>query len=264
MLAQLFNRAKSEVYQLFEWSATNVEYPHTFGGPARHEGTIPEGCKNPIHLFFESDLADPLIEIRPSETKITRLPLYYALGNVGGPLRYRVLSDDWIELLSQPYPAEYRAQALKRYPKPFPREPILLNALGYDAKDPQWLWNYGGILGVGKLSRAEKAVAKTAMERWHQEAFGRPLIDRYDGDEEDPSFEDILAGFDPFTQGTPEAWCPNPQCPEHKKQMLPVLMYLEPEEDDPFYESIAGGDNGQLIWMVCPRCASVKVDNPCT
>src|SRR5262245_41054867 len=229
MLAQLFNRAKSEAYQLIEWTATDVPFAHTFGGPACYEGHIPPGCKKPIRRYVESDLADPRAQIRPSETKITRLPLYCALGNVGGPLRYRVVSDDRIELLSQPYPAKYRAEALKRYPKPFKREPILLNAISYDATDPQWLWNYGGILGVGKLSKAKKALARTEMERWHQETFGSPLIDRYDGDEEDPTFEDILAGFTPFTQGMPQAWCPNPKCEGHKKQTpLPVLMYLEP------------------------------------
>lgn len=267
---QLFSRGTWEVYQLLPCDPEDTEYKHTVGGKARHKGTIPPGCGKRVHLFYELDLADPLIEVGPPRAGITRLPLYYPLGNTGGYFKYRVVSDNQIEMLSQPYP-DPEKYLPKPYPKPFPQEPIYLQPIGFDPKDPEWLWNYGHIFGVGKLTAKEKAATKKKFESWHKKTFEYPLIDRYyanEGEEDKPSLDDIVKIFTPFTQGMPEVICPNPKCDGQKERTpLPALMYLEPDKDndaDGVYRLLAGGDSGQLIWMVCPRCLSVVVDNPCT
>ncbi len=274
---QLFNRGEAEVYQLFSCDLGGLQFKHTIGGKSYHKGTIPPGCRQRVHLFYELDLADPLIEVRPPQPEVTRLPLYYPLGNSGGMFKYRVVSDKEIDMLSLPYPKPER-DIPKPYPKPFPPGGIFLQPIDFDPKDPEWLWNYGGILGVGKLTATEKATTRKKFESWHQKTFKYPLLDRYHknyGEEEDPNLDEIVRIFTPFTQGMPEVICPNTKCNGHKEQMsLPALAYLTPEDDEDdedadggaqrVFKLLAGGDSGQLIWMVCPLCMSVVVDNPCT
>jgi hypothetical protein len=193
----------------------------------------------------------------------------------GGMVEYLVVSDTEIKMLSRPYPKPER-DIPKPYPKPFPQEGVDLQPIGFDPKDPAWLWNYGGILGVGKLTAKVKAATKKKFESWHQKTFNYPLIDRYYkwryGDEDDPDLDDIVKMFTPFTQGMPEVICPNAEYQGHEEETsLPPLMYLQPDEagyEDPEEDEVdkllAGGDSGQLIWMVCPICMSVVVDNPGT
>jgi hypothetical protein len=272
--SQLFNRAKSEVYQLLHFGLEDSDNKHTFGGAPRRKGAIPPDGTKRVHLFYELDLTDPLIEIRSPRPEITRLPLYYPLGNTGGMFTYRVVSNTAIKMLSKPYPKPKR-DIPKPYPKPFPQESVMLQPLDYDPTDPGWLWNYGGVIGVGKLTAMEKTATKKALESWHLKTFDYPLIKRYDawhGEEDDPDLDELVRMFTPFTQGMPEAICPNPECTGHKEKLsLAPLAYLETDENGYDEEEecqvetlLAGGDSGQLIWMVCPLCLSVVVDNPCT
>src|SRR5262249_23919312 len=120
-------------------------------GPQRRD---PPGRRQRVHLFYDLDLTDPLVDIRSPRPEITRLPLYYPLGTAGGPFAYRLVSDTAIRLLCDPYPkGEY---VPKPYPRPFAREPVYLQPIGYDAKDPEWLWGYGALLGVGSLTERER------------------------------------------------------------------------------------------------------------
>jgi hypothetical protein len=271
MFTLLFNRDEVEAFWLYHDEADDLDNDepgaedHTFGGEACHKGTTPPDCPKPVHLFYNLALSDPCLGIRLANSKITRLPLYYALGNLGGPFRYRVVSDARIELLCQPYPKKYRAGILKEYLPPFPPALVYAFPNGYDPTKPEDVWNYGAVLGLGEMSARQKAALKKKLERWHLKNIGCPLVEKDDPDEPDPPLEEIVAGCDPFTQGMPEEKCPNPKCKQHKAGTpLPPLVLLKPEEDDPFYEIIAGGDSGQLIWQVCPNCASVVVTNPCT
>jgi hypothetical protein len=211
---QLFNRSKSEVYQLMPCDPASAEHRHTSGGKPRRKGTIPPGRSKSVHLFYELDLTDPLVEVRPPRPEITRLPLYYPLGNAGGYFTYRVVSDTEIQMFSDPYPVPTR-DVPKPYPKPFPQETIYLQPIDYDPRDPEWLWNYGGVIGVAALSAKEKKATKKKLESWHQKTFGYPLIERYDawhGEEEDPDLDELVRMLTPFTQGMPEAFCPNSEC----------------------------------------------------
>lgn len=107
-----------------------------------------------------------------------------------------------------------------------------------------------------------------ALDAWFAKHLRhRSLLEGYvmEPGAEEPPLEELVHGYSPFTQGMPGALCPNPACAWYGTgKELPVLAYLEPEKGDSFYQRIAGGDSGQLIWSVCPDCASVSVDNPCT
>jgi hypothetical protein len=269
MFTRLFNRAEVEAFWLQHDDADDLDElrkdGHTFGGEAQHDGAIPPECPKPVHLFYHLDLSDPLLGIEFPKLKLKYLPLYYALGNLGGPFRYRVVSDTRIEMLCQPYPKEFRAGILKEYSPPLPPAEVYVLPTGYDPTDPQKVWDCGGVLGIAGLSARQKATLKKKLERWHLENIGCPLVEKDDPDEPDPPLEEIVAECTPFTQGMPQEKCPNPRCEQHKGGApLPPFVLLEPDEDDPFYETIAGGDAGQLIWQVCRKCASVVVTNPCT
>ena len=230
MYTHLFNRHEPEAYLLLEEES---EYDHTFGGEARHDGTIPPRCRQPVHLFYNLDLSDPRLGIQFPRSRITHLPLYYALGNLGGPFCYRVVSDRRIDLFCQPYPAKFRADIMKKYPEPLPRATIEFVPLGYDPKYPDYVWHMGGILGLAGLTARQKVTLKKKLEQWHLEEFGYPLIEKEDPDEPDPPLEEIIEECTPFTQGTPDDTCPNPGCETHKAGTpLPPLLVLAPEEDD--------------------------------
>jgi hypothetical protein len=263
MFTRLFNRDEVEVYLLDD--GVPGDYGHEFGGDAPHDGVVPAECPHPVHLFYHLDLSDPRLGVELPHSQLTYLPLYYALGNLGGPFRYRVVSDDRIELLCQPYPKKFRAGIMKDYPEPFELEFVELYPLGYDPKKPEDVWNLGGVLGIEELTPRQRTTLKKKLERWYLKEMGCPLVEKEDEDEPDPPLEEIVEGCTPFTQGMPQEKCPNPQCKEHKAGTpLSPLLLLDPDEDDAFYEIIAGGDSGQLIWQLCRTCASVVVTNPCT
>jgi hypothetical protein len=262
MFTILFNRKQTEMCRpdvLFEYE--DSEFEHSFGGEACHKGTIPPECSKPVHLFYNLDLRDPQVGITLRGLK--KLPLYYALGNSGGPFRYRVVSDSQIELMCQPYPRQYRAGIMSEYPEPFSFEKVEFFSTGYDANNPEDVWYAGGVLGIAKLTAKEKVALRKKLEKWHMKNIGCPLLADYD--KPDQTIDDIAAKCNPFTQGMPEDTCPNPKCANHNTETpLPVLLFIRPDEEDDFYDSIAGGDSGQLIWQVCTECASVVVSNPCT
>jgi hypothetical protein len=260
MFTRLFNRDEGEVYLVDD--GVPGDYGHEFGGEARHDGAVPPECPHPVHLFYNLDLSDPQLGIQLANAKITYLPLYYALGNLGGPFRYRVVSDTRIEMLCQPYPKQFRAGILKNYPEPFDPSPVELTPLDYDPKNPEDVWNLGGVLGIERLTARQRTTLRKKLKRWHLEQIGFPLLEEH---EQDMTIEEIVERCTPFTQGMPEETCPNPKCNQHKAGTpLPPLLLLDPDEGDDFYESIAGGDSGQLIWQLCRTCASVVVTNPCT
>jgi hypothetical protein len=276
---QLFNRTQSEVYQLLPCGPDDSPHAHAFGGEPGRTGEIPRGRRKRVHLFYDLDLTDPLVDIRSLRPEITRLPLYYALGNTGGPFAYRLVSDTAIRLLCDPYPKDEYVP--KPYPRPFAREPIYLQPIGYDAKDPEWLWSYGALLGVGSLTERERKQALKKLEAYHQERYDESIYDAYAnwfhdrdycGDQEDPDLAELVRMFNPFTQGMPRARGPDPQCRGHKEgTRLPPIAFLRTsdegydiEQEQEMERLLAGADSGQLIWMVCPLCLSVVVDNPCT
>lgn len=273
MHAFVFNYGETQLYEIVEEMWLYMEnredevttFSHVFGGESMHEGTIPPGCKKPVHAFFSLDLRDPRVGVKPPGKHSIFLPFYYPLGNIGGPFTYRFVDAGNIEMFSQPYPAKYRAGRMKNYPREFEAEPVELVSREYDPSDVSDVFHCGGVLGIDALTAAERAKLRKDFLQFYIDEIHTDLIaEDYEGDDSVP-IEEIVSGYTPFTQGMPEYSCPNPRCKMHKsKEHLPPLLYVSPEEDDPFYKHIAGGDSGQLIWMYCRKCASFVVTNPCT
>lgn len=271
MRAFLFNRRHTEVYELVDQVFLFMEcredevsdFSHMFGGGGEREGEVPPGCKKPVHLFFDLDLRDPRVGVTFPDPYARYLPLYYPLGNVGGPFKYRVADPDTVVMYSQPYPPKWRAHAMKNYPPPFEPAQLELVPRGYDPKDVNDVFFCGGVLGIAGLTARQKAKLKKDFLKFYRDEIGVDLIaEDYDGDA-GVTMDEIAAGYTPYTQGTPEHPCPNPDC-ENRATPLPVLVVLDPDKDDPFYARIAGGDSGQLVWQVCERCGGVVVTNPAT
>lgn len=273
MRAFLFNRRQVEVYEFVDEMTLYMEgredevttFSHTFGGEGVHEGIIPPGCRKPVHLFHDLDLSDPRVGVTLPGPHNSHLPLYYALGNLGGPFRYRVVDDGRIEMYSRPYPPEKRASIQKRYPSSFDEEAVELVPRGYDPTDIRDVFFCGGVLGIASLTGRQKAKLRKDFLQMYRDEYKLDLIAEDYGGDDNVTIDEIVSHYDPFTQGTPDYPCPNPECENHAAgTRLPVLAFVEPEPDDPFYKSVAGGDSGQLIWLVCQRCGGVVVTNQCT
>jgi hypothetical protein len=273
MRAFLFNRAETEAYQLLDTMTLYFEgleqydgpFSHSWGGDEVWEGLVPPGCKKPVHVFIDLDLSDPRVGFKLPGKHNTFLPLLYALGNCGGPFQYRVVQTGKIELLSQPYPPKYRRSIMKDYPEPFERGHLSLLSRKYDPADVHDVFFCGGVLGIAALNKRQKAKLRKDFLAFYRDEIGIDLIEEdYDGDDS-VTIDEIVSGYSPFTQGEPDDPCPYPECENHKAGTpLPVLAYLEPERDDPFYNTLAGGDDGQLIWQVCEKCGSIVVTHPIT
>jgi hypothetical protein len=273
MRAYIFNRREVELYRIVEEMELYIDgredevtsYSHMFGGEAMHQGTVPPGCKHPVHAFFSLDFNDPRLDVKHPNKKLGFLPLYYPLGNCGGPFTYRVIDAGNIEMFSHPYPPKWRQDIQKKYPEPFEATCIELVACDYDPKDVNDVFFCAGVLGIDALTAAERIKLRKDFLKMYIDEIGTDLIAAdYDGDDTVP-VEEIVSGYTPFTQGMPDDTCPNPKCKVHKaKTALPVFAFVTPEKDDPFYRRIAGPDDGQLIWQYCEKCGSFVVTNPIT
>src|SRR5262245_21973863 len=71
---QLFNRTQSEVFQLLSCDPDDTPHAHAFGGEMGRKGEVPPGRRQRVHLFYDLDLTDPLVDIRSPRPEITRLP----------------------------------------------------------------------------------------------------------------------------------------------------------------------------------------------
>ena len=141
MHAFLINRRDVDLYRLVDQMELYMEgrddevttYSHVLGGEGIHEGTIPPGCKKPVHLFFDLDLTDPRVGVKHPNKKLGFLPFYYPLGNYGGPFTYRVVDAGNIEMFSHPYPMGDRAW-MKDYSEPLEQCCLELVPFNYDPK----------------------------------------------------------------------------------------------------------------------------------
>src|SRR5688572_21816802 len=76
---------------------TNKQFRHVFGGPSRHKGITPRGCKLPLDLIYTFDTTDPAFVLQIPGIRF--LPLYYSFRYNGGACGYQVKSETEIEVL---------------------------------------------------------------------------------------------------------------------------------------------------------------------
>jgi hypothetical protein len=261
MNAYLFNRAMTERF-LLDIDPDLGGSPHRFGGPARYEGIVPEGSEQPATLLFRLDMRDECVGMKIP--RVRWLPIFYPFGNLGGPFKYRILSDRAIEMLCRPYPKSMYRRGVRfgTFPTELPRAAVYLLPTQYNPKDPQDVDYCGGVLGIDGLSEKERATLLREMNAMYKERYGDvydPESDYYE------SLDDLVSECSPFTQGNYNSPCPVRGCVNHGKEgAMRALLCIDPEPEDEFYELIGGGDDGQLVFEICPECHVVMVHNPAT
>jgi hypothetical protein len=262
MSAYLFNRAMTERFELYVDDPDDEKSEHTFGGPMRYDGAVPEGSEQPATLLFRLDMRDECVGVKIP--RVRWLPIFYPFGNLGGPFIYRVRSNRAIEMLCQPYPKSMYRRGVKfgTYPTEFPQAPAYLFPTGYDPKDPEAVDYCGAVLGIDGLSEKERAALLRGMNKMYVKRYGDvydPESDYYE------SLDGLVSECSPFTQGMYNSPCPVPECVNHGKDGgMRALMFIDPEPDDPLYELIGGGDDGQLVFEICPKCHVLMAHNPAT
>jgi hypothetical protein len=241
------------------------DFGHTFGGPARHDGVLLAGLDRPAHLLSCFDLSDPALGL--SIPGLRWLPIYHAFYASG--LVYRVATDDRIEILEQPFaggvPAETR-RASARFPARFRQRRVTVQARPDDPKDHSDLAMYGAVLGAGGLTEAEKKELQKDVE----ENYPGLIIDLL-GEPPYSSFDEFLSHMCGilFPHGLPRRVCPG-GCKKGRSRLeMTFWLNVEPEEDDKgdyrrIYQAVGGADSGRRRVLVCPKCYTVAVANPCT
>ncbi|AWM40364.1 hypothetical protein [Gemmata obscuriglobus] len=234
------------------------KHEHTLGGPHDRTGTARADCNGIlIHLLHRLDLTDPAVPIRIPGVRW--LPLYYCFDFRANDLGYRLVSDE--ELVTffpdddpnvspeESWPDD------EGYPLEFPTCPITVGAFGYDPADLEDACRWAGVFGIGKLSARDQATAK---ERTAELMDGLGLH----APETDEEFERVMCS--PFAQGRPDDPCLNPACPNREKrgQLTPIaLLPAEPVPGVHTFGRYGGGV--QLIFQLCPECATIRVSNQC-
>jgi hypothetical protein len=261
MSAYLFNPVMVERF-LLDPAGEPGESTHSFGGPFRYEGAVPAGSEQPATLLYRLDMRDPCVGVKIP--RVRWLPILYPFGNLGGPFIYRVLSNRAIEMLCRPYPRSMYRRGVRfgTYPTEFPPDSVYLLPTGYDPRDPRDVDYCGAVLGVEGLSENERATLLRRMNAMYKRRYGDvydPESDYYE------SLDELVSKCAPFTQGMYDSACPVRDCENNAREgSMRALLCIDPEPEDPLYELIAGDDDGQLVYEVCPSCHALMAHNPIT
>ena len=237
--------------------AGRSEYAHTFGGPHDRRGADREDCSGIlIHLLHRLDLTDPAIPF--TIPGVRWLPFYYCFDFRANELGYRLISDE--ELVTffptdDPNVSTEESWPDEDFPLEFPKSSIKIAAYDYDPTDLEDAYRWAGVFGIGKLSESDQAAAKNRVaESMDTLGLGRPATEK--------DFDEALSS--PFMQGKPDSPCLNPKCSNrnNKGQLIPIgLMPAEPLKGVHTFGRWGGGV--QLIFRMCPRCYTIRVNNQC-
>lgn len=232
-------------------------HEHTFGGPHDRKGTSREDCNGIlIHLLHRLDLTDPAIPF--AIPGVRWLPFYYCFDFRANDLGYRLISDE--ELVTffpkdDPNVTDHEEWPGEDYPLEFPKSSIKIVNNDYDPTDLEDAYRWAGVFGIGKLSKRDQAAAKKRVaELMDGLDLGVPATEK--------DFDEALSS--PFMQGRPDSPCLNPKCSNRNKKRLlsPIaLMPAEPVKGVHTFGRWGGGV--QLVFLICPKCYTIRVSNQC-
>lgn len=230
-------------------------YDHVQGGHPRHTGIQAPSRVRPARLHYLLDLRDPALGI--DSAPFQSLPLYWSRDYENG-FKYRLCSDDSIEILSKPVKKVDRYSFLPELPK----STVTLRELHYDPTSFEDAYYFSGMFGVDHL---DKRMRNRVIKQLHKDCSGDPP----------ESLDELLyyTAPTPFMQGLPREACPNPDCPNHQfdecdgkswQGIASLLFQIEPTvgQDPGVYDEIGGAEGGQLTFQVCKSCLSVCARNP--
>lgn len=232
-------------------------YGHTFGGPHDRAGTAREDCNGIlIHLLHRIDLTDPAVPF--AVPGIRWLPFYYCFDFRANDLGYRLISDEQLVAFfptDDPNVSTDESWPDDDYPLEFPQSNITIAAYAYDPTNLDDAYSWGGLFGIGKLSKRDQITAKTRVaELMGGLGLKVPMTEN--------DFDEALSS--PFAQGKPNDPCLNPECSNRKKRGTLTTISLMPAEPVPGVHTFGQWGGGvQLIVQMCPKCYTIRVSNQC-
>jgi hypothetical protein len=220
-------------------AAGESEYQHRFGGSPMHAIVGKAGKNLKLHCIYVLDTTDPAL---PQFARRWRwLPLYYPFFNNACEFAYEVLNDNEIHvhLVSRkvedrfPYPG---------FPNDLAQHSVRLLPLSYEEqKTLVYAFNARGGLCEDALSDADR---------------------QFLGDSGYPFSQ--IGGIQNMTQGVPERRCANPRCEYAKrgsKRTVFAVVWNNPVPNFQLWGEF--GNYVQLIFQICPECATIYVCNRC-
>lgn len=215
-------------------------FKHFFGGPHRHKGTTPKGCKAPLHLLYTFDSRDPSLPVRIPGVRY--LPLYYSFVYNGGACGYRVKSDTEIEALYMQTRKVEPGFPFEKYPPEFPERRVRLRPISYEEHKTL----------VFSIEAGQEALSKSDC---------RLIVD----DLHYPFTQ--LGGIHFMWQGVPSVPCPNPKCEYSKYTCFMdvfAVVWNEPHHGVFLWDtSDSMNDSIQIIFLICRKCFSIHACNRC-
>jgi hypothetical protein len=216
-------------------------FRHLFGGPAKHKGAIPKGCKVPLHLVYTFDTADPALPLQIPGIRL--LPLYYSFPYNGGACGYRVKSETEIEVFYMENKKVEKDFPYADYPSQFPERSVRLASISYEEHKTL----------VFFLEAGEEALSE-ADRKMIMSDYRYPFTQ--------------LGGVHRMWQGIPAVACPNPSCEYSKYSCFMDLFAVIWNEPHPgvFLWDAESADccDVQVIFQICPKCHSIHACNRCT
>ena len=161
-----------------------------------------------IHLLHRFDLRDPAIPI--VIPGVRWLPLYYCFDFCANQLAYRLISDDapiTFFPADDPNVTEHESWPGEDFPLEFPKSTIKITEYDYDPTDLEGAYAWAGIFGIGKLSKANRAVLKRRIaEEWELDPGDLGF---------ETEFEEALSS--PFVQCKPPPYLSESGVPEQQR-----------------------------------------------
>lgn len=243
-------------FQITKAISGRSDYEHTFGGPPDRKGAFREDCGGiHLHLLHRFDLTDPLVPV--SIPGLRWLPLYYCFDFRVNEFGYRLVSDKKMVtyFFEEENVSDDESWPDDDYPMEFPHSRIKLTKQKYDPTKFNDAMSWSGVFGISKLSEKNQSKARKMLLE-HLNEYDLPI----------PETEqelDLLFNS-PYAQDRPITLCPNPKCSNRRKEhslvSLAIMRGVPVKGVHIFGEY---GDFVQLIFMICPKCHTIRVSNQC-
>lgn len=278
MTLSLIDHATLSVFR--EKTGVADDFGHSFGGSPESVGIRFANIRQPMHLLYRLNLADPAVAVELPG--VTWLPLVYGFSVhvYEGELIYRVVNDSEIQLITKLDPNWEPEYPYDGYPMAFTKTSVSFAKQKYNPTVAEDALQWSGILGVehlpdSEIQRAVKILQNDGTTEWSPEE----IRNEHQA---------------PFMQGAPSKSCENPTC------TAKVIEHVEEYEQpvvDPYVRKMLGRDtytaggydiredsmrvfafhqptaNDDIIWddpyvqlvfEICDCCKCIRVSNQCT
>src|SRR5262249_36093131 len=156
-------------------------------------------------------------------------------------------------ILHQTEPKAWDDFPYEGYPDKLPTRPVVFEEGAYNPGNVKDALFYAGVFGYGALSPKQY----TKLLR-HVQKEGLPDLFGWESAE---AYLEEGNGL-PFVQGRPGDDCPDPACANHGREAsLRTFAIFQEEQKEVRKLWGPNGENLQIIYQVCPRCAAIRASN---